>query len=181
MKIVFLDVDGVLTTSRCLFEDYEEDDTTLCFPRDLSLSLSDRPGLGPLFPLEISMIQNLKSLIEEVDAHIVISSTWRESEIMTEYLMNALESQGIPSGRVIGKTPFLGCLDGRGAEIQLWLNQNTWSSFVILDDDHMKSFQKFSLHERVVQTVMRDEDREKEGLSRERCERAISILSNTTI
>jgi hypothetical protein len=181
MKIVFLDVDGVLTASRCLFEDYEEDDTTLCFPRDLSLSLSDHPGIGPLFPLEISMMQNLKSIIEETDAHIVISSTWRENEIMTEYLIKALESQGIPSGRVIGKTPFLGCLEGRGAEIRLWLNENYCSSFVILDDDHMWSFQKHSLNDRVVQTILRGEDWDKEGLTREQCERAISILSNPVV
>lgn len=179
-NIVFLDVDGVLTTSRCLLDDYEEDDDSLCFSWNVFPPFNQLNGSrGERFvPLEKVMIQNLKYLIETTSSKIVISSTWRENDDMKSYLIRALESQGIASDTVIGQTPFLGCLEGRGAEIRLWLNENQWSNFVILDDDHMTSFTQHQLQHHVIQTIIRHEDRSLEGLTLQKCHEAISILSS---
>jgi hypothetical protein len=173
--VIFLDVDGVLTASRCLLEDYEQDDEALLFSQNLLPNRTEH-----LVPLEISMIQNLKYLIEQTEAKVVLSSTWRESEVMKEYLLKALESQGIPPETVIGETPCLSCLEGRGAEIRLWLSEHHCEHFVILDDDHFLSFQSHALDHRLVQTRIRAADRTEEGLTRERCERAISLLLNSS-
>jgi hypothetical protein len=172
-RVIFLDVDGVLTTSRCLLEDYEDEDDSLLFLQNLLPHRREEH----MVPLEISMIQNLKYVIEQTNARIVLSSTWRESDEMKEYLLKGLESQGIPPEAIIGETPFLGCLEGRGAEIRLWLCENLCENFVILDDDHLLSFQSHGLDHRLVQTKIRDDDRAKEGLTREWCQLAISILS----
>lgn len=86
-RVIFLDVDGVLTMSRCLLCDYEENDPTLVFPHNVSIS-------SDITPLEKKPLSNLKWLVSESSAHIVFSSTWRLDDNMRAFLVAALVSVG---------------------------------------------------------------------------------------
>jgi hypothetical protein len=130
MKVIFLDVDGVLNTGRWIKEQYEK---------------TGKPHSCYYSEFDPLCLQNLKELINESNAYIVISSTWRLGNHETDEgwiaLMQRLNSIGVEDN-VIGYTPDLSrkynsfCC--RGHEIQKWLNDNVnknIESFVILDDD----------------------------------------------
>ena len=111
MKILFLDVDGVL--NRC-----------------------GKSGHG----LESSKITLLKSILDATGCRIVLSSTWRKTDHQRARLDAALiagqilwDGEATPIlERQIGS---LWVADTRGKEIQHWLNRHPTVSFVILDDD----------------------------------------------
>lgn len=116
LKVIFLDVDGVLN-SHAWFKGHGHD-----------------RGLGHLDPEACARMQRL---VERTDARIVVSSTWR-----LLHKLNALRSmfraRGL-TGAVIGATP-AHPRDVRGVEIQQWLDAarltNTHpTNIVIVDDD----------------------------------------------
>ncbi len=107
-KILFLDFDDVLNTSRTLER-------------------------GELF--EFANVQALNKILGGTDARIVVTSMWRigaSSQELEELLIGA---GGQVVGRVIGTTP---CLEDspRGEEIQAWLQEFPLpvSDFAILDN-----------------------------------------------
>ena len=115
MKIIFLDIDGVLNTIS---------------------NWGSRPIEKRFTP---ECIAALNRITEYTGAKIVISSTWRN--IMGYYELSALlHSVGI-EGEIIGKTPLVKLSGGpRGEEIERFLyeyrkSEFDVSSFVILDDD----------------------------------------------
>jgi hypothetical protein len=146
MKIIFLDIDGVLNcenayrSGECLriewVNRYEDTDHHQSF-----CSWSK---------------QWLNKLIEETGANIVISSTWRHSGL--EWLEDVWRVERM-SGKIIGVTPsFRGDINGytipRGCEIDKWLEDSkfhhiNWSrerqddvisnsgieNYIIIDDD----------------------------------------------
>ena len=115
MKIIFLDVDGVLN------------------------SVEGHYGMP-----EDDKMKRLKHIVEQTGAKVVISSTWRMgkdsdekvrgSSIHRMYvgLLKILSDNGI---EVIGNTPQI--WKGRGNEIDTWLKESEYEvdSFVILDVD----------------------------------------------
>ena len=110
MKLIFLDIDGVLINRAACME-----------------------GFG--IP-DAGCVAELNKLIEDTDAAIVVSSCWRLGKTVIE-LRELLGKWGVRA-RVIDKTP--NHIDGvRGGEIQEWLTEyrkSRWvDSFVILDDD----------------------------------------------
>lgn len=118
MKIIFLDIDGVLNSSQY------------------------RDQLGMRYYSQIidrRKMPLLKKIVEETGAEIVLSTSWRK-------FWNPGENQDDPVGQCIcdlfresglwirGKTPVLENA-GRGDEIQTWLNRNPCiDGYVILDD-----------------------------------------------
>lgn len=176
-SIIFLDVDGVLTMSRCVCCDFYESDPTLLFPEDIT-ALN-----GVLFdgciPLERAQLENLKWLVEQSNSNIVLSTTWRQVSDMRAYLIAALEHIGIPSYRILDDTPCMPHL-GRGGEIHTWVNEHKdqVSRYVVIDDDHVDSILQFVGADKFVQTTLQSAvgDYEEEGLTRERAERALEIL-----
>ena len=118
MKILFLDIDGVLNV------DY-----------------ADRDQFGHIFRDEY--VQNLKEIIEKTGVKIVISSTWKDKGI--ERMLNLWKERNLP-GEIIDITP--DCVDvfeatnivyydqvKRGHEIKLWLDRHPEvTKYVILDD-----------------------------------------------
>ncbi len=110
--IIFLDVDGVLNTSCLLLGDFEADDPTLFTRRDAPAGLDiDKDQL----PLKRTLLRNLRWLVEEIDAHIVVTSTWRAYPGMLRFLTAAFEAEGIAAARIVGATPWqnaAGTLDG---------------------------------------------------------------------
>lgn len=108
MKVLFLDVDGVLNSER----DYE-----VVSDRDTSI----------FYRLNRKQIDMVHEIIKETGCKIVLSSSWR----LMYGGRKALTCWGIPIHDV---TPSLeGC---RGAEIKAWLDAHPEvERYVIIDDD----------------------------------------------
>lgn len=144
MKIIFLDIDGVLNceeayrNGECKYVEWDN---------------NGKPEHHQAFCSWSKMWLN--RLIEQSDAKIVISSTWRHAGI--DFMQKVWEIEKM-SGTIIGLTPHLGTKEGytipRGCEIDLWLKNNgfyrvNWNedlqdevvrksgieNYVIIDDD----------------------------------------------
>jgi len=171
--IIFLDVDGVLNTSRC-FISYTDEDVTEKGPLLSRKFLFDHEeeeyyatNVCCDIPFEKRCLHALKWLIDEANKElgegmckIVVSSSWREEDAWKNWLLRALEYVGIDTtNTVIGETPDLGDL-GRGVEISTWITENKHmcQHFVILDDSHEQSFTECGLLSQWVQTYSDDDD-----------------------
>jgi hypothetical protein len=119
MKIIFLDIDGVLN-NQIMYENRED-------------------VIGGKGKISKKCLEILNGLIADTGAKIVISSAWRSDDDIEDYLYGI----GL-KGEIIGKTPRLGKYSLRGNEIYAWLMENDslfgkpyhdFHSFVILDDD----------------------------------------------
>jgi hypothetical protein len=120
MKVIFLDIDGVLN---------------VMFP--------GRDNYGRLFHPEF--VDNLKKIIDETEAKIVMSSTWRFAGL--EKMKQMWIDRNLP-GELIditidcvqlvddGRAEFYDLVE-RGHEIQQWLDEHPEvENYVILDDDN---------------------------------------------
>jgi hypothetical protein len=76
-------------------------------------------------------VREYNRIVEETNAKCVVSSTWRVRWPNVNDLQNIFIQQGVCVD-VIGITPIWG--EDRGLEIKHWLDENTWSNYVILDD-----------------------------------------------
>lgn len=117
MKIIMLDFDGVLNSEGSF---------------RMEVRRKNKNVSNTLSPVACS---NLQYILEtDSDVKIIISSTWRKLHTMTE-LKNILNSYGVESARIIGKTPSLFSGD-RGQEINSCLEEfPNITKFVVLDDD----------------------------------------------
>lgn len=114
MKVIFLDFDGVIT-------------------------------IPPKWNLEPSKIEKIKKLVEETDSKIVVSSSWRHGlkrnfEWQLEDNANNDDHNNDMiiwlKDNIYDITPNIGDGNGRGGEIQKWLNEHSEvDNYVILDDD----------------------------------------------
>lgn len=154
IKVIFLDIDGVLNFNGC------------------------RDKIGGLYFVNDNRIKLLKEIIDATEAKIVLSSTWRIGWYDRDYGLhsphvedfNKLEEKLNESGiTFISRTPM--SPDGyRGKEIKSWLdnwNGDPVESFVIIDDDNdMKPFM-----DRLVQTSFN------KGLQQKNVDKAIRLLN----
>ena len=127
MNYLFLDIDGVLNTGR--YSNYLVEN-----------GLCETDADGYLFDPEA--VKNLQTIIEETDAKIIITSTWR-----LDGDMQALWRNRNLAGEVIGVTPTIEkeraigkitiWYGQRGMEIEAWLQDNATFPFkyAILDDE----------------------------------------------
>lgn len=112
MKVIFLDIDGVLNS-----DEYFEKTTNLNIQ-------------GIESEIDVTKIELLKKAIDETGAKVVLSSTWRYLR-KVQYLKELLSHYGIS---ITDSTPFLE--NKRGLEIKQWLvNHPEVEDFVILDDE----------------------------------------------
>lgn len=125
MKVLFLDIDGVLNSEQ-----------SAVYYNRLNV---ENGGLTD-FPCPIAK-SNLHSILEEFpDLKIVVSSVWRLGETL-ESMRGVLASYAmVKPERVIGTTPCIRKEGGgsvpRGLEIQAWLDRHPEvERFVIVDDD----------------------------------------------
>jgi len=124
MKIIFLDIDGVIVTRNTLRERYVDGLRGYCVPKE-------------------ECVQALNKLTDETNASIVLSSSWRFCGLLE---MRTIFSLWGISAPLIDFTPDLTRLPSetksglyeavpRGREIQQWLDQQTETiNFVIIDD-----------------------------------------------
>jgi len=120
MKIIFLDIDGVLNVHYPKHDKY-----------------------GSIF--HPNFVENLRTVVKETGANIVITSTWRMSGF--DVMRDMWRDRKLP-GKVIGITPINVNRDGterifgfeslnRGNEIKWWINNCDIKidNYVIIDDD----------------------------------------------
>lgn len=122
MKIIFLDIDGVLNNA-------DESDHHI-----------HKSGCYFYSPL---CVERLNTVINSTEAKIVVSSTWRLGRTVEE-LQVLLSDMGVV-GEVIDKTCRLDHVGGfRGNEIYKWIKDNQhiigcdywkFKQYIILDDD----------------------------------------------
>lgn len=122
MKIVFLDVDGVLNSPDFQIHRYQRG-----------------PGRHPIDP---ECVAHLNALTSQTQARIVVSSTWRTMGLTA--IRRVLRAHGVVAP-IVGCTPSLvrrhesglAIATERGREIQAWLDTTRFrvERFVILDDD----------------------------------------------
>lgn len=165
MRIVFLDVDGVLncTSTKDKFEGFT--------------GIDDR------------FTANLKTLIdksnEKDETNIVMSSSWRIGQERNTiekipkdytYLTEKLALQGLT---IYDDTPRFNwwgtCYNPRGREITAWLYQNrnkNITGYVVIDDERFHDFKKYGITKRFVQTSWRGDG----GFREKHIKKALSLL-----
>lgn len=176
MKVVFLDVDGILT-----YSDYENEDTS---------------------NIDVDKVKLLKEICDSTNAKVVISSSWRGSETYTprfyHILISILMAHDI---EVLGDAPYIEVEyennvsqliaeitledlpylkikygTGRAAEIQKWISEHDVDSFVILDDEDW-NWADYGYDKYWIQPTWFGDG----GLKREYVDRAIAILNGEVI
>jgi len=112
MKVIFLDIDGVLNNR-------------------------DTWGNRPLIKaFDKDCIAAFNKIIDATGARIVISSSWRNL-FKYEQLCALLRNVGV-RGAILDQTPTVSLSRRRGAEIKAWLDNGLWpeiDGFIILDDE----------------------------------------------
>jgi hypothetical protein len=148
MKVIFLDIDGVLNNTSC------------CGSRPVHKRFAK------------GCIEAFNEIVAATEADIVISSTWRICHSL-DNLIDILRSIGI-KGNIIGKTPIIRYSGAqRGDEILRWLDRESEeickkiNTFVILDDDADMSYLKDYLIECDPET----------GLTKEKAKEAVEMLN----
>ena len=155
MKVVFLDIDGVLN---------EEKSRSRCCGY---LGIDDKK------------VENLAKIVEETNAKIVLVSTWKDywrkrdkahQGMMANYLDKKLKKQGVT---VLDKTKSIdknGYYLSRGEGILQYLADNKVDKYVILDD-YQFDYDSCGLTDNYIKT-----DAYNGGLTEELSQRAIKIL-----
>ena len=161
MKIIFLDIDGVLVNRE-----------TVCKHVDF-----EGQRLNPFHP---DCVKNLNKIIEATGAKIVVSSSWRsDNEEVWTSLLFYFTNQGVKQ-RPIDKTPDLSHYKNenglwttrqRGEEIKAWLDAHPGQieQFVVIDDS--------SDMDAVRDNFVHIENGMEKGLESHHAESAILILS----
>lgn len=116
MKVIFLDIDGVLNSDEYLDK----------------VKKSEIQGIER--DIDVEKVKLLKRAIDETGARVVLSSSWRYTRNARD-LKELLANYGIR----VDSTPYI--QDERGLEIKKWLSENQGvEDFIILDDEIFDSF-----------------------------------------
>ena len=162
MKVIFLDMDGVLNSHRYLYEG----------PVARGAMREDLESWADMIDPEA--VERLNTLVDRTGAKIVLSSSWRVPfmDRMDDF-RRMLAGRGF-RGEVIGRTPTgrecgAGHTGQRGFEVAMWLRDHPEGDlFVCLDD----SGHFAGMMSRLVQTPW------SVGLQDEHVERATTLLAS---
>lgn len=156
MNIVFLDIDGVLNSQAYFNNLIHLGTVDDCFHDEI----------------DESKLPLLKQIVNENNAKIVLSSTWRELDqpnddsvySMWLYLINTLAKVGL---EIYDKTPQIGMK--RTKEIKKWLEKHDdVKAWISLDDDCWEEdYEEIGLGGHLVHTVFFGHDINKGGLQKE--------------
>lgn len=161
MKVIFLDIDGVLNN------EYSE---SRC---------------GKYIGIDDDKVELLKQIVDKTGAIIVLSSTWRlgttrygqSLEHHHEYMNEKLGKYGLGIYDVTPELSQYG--DLRGKEINIWLQEHkdlNIESWIVLDDEFFLDFNlpQYDILDHWVKTDYYDSEG---GLSQEHVDKAVKILN----
>ena len=187
MKVIFLDIDGVLNCENGYKGGF-------CKYKEIIVGSGEKDHYQQFYPPAKKFLNKLN---EEIDAKIVISSTWRIDGI--DFMENVWKSEDM-SGEIIGLTPNFRNANipytvPRGCEIDFWLKESglrvvKWSkiklaefmaesdieNYIIIDDD---SDMLYKQKEHFVH--VKPSPRNLEGFNQENYDRAYGILTKNLI
>lgn len=160
-KYIFLDIDGVLNSEHT-------------FGKKISESISNL------------YLENLRKIVEETDAKLVLSSSWRVyfgenvNDPRNSLSINLVKSLAKHNLKLYSSTPFVKgqFSNERGLEIKTYIDQHKITDYVIIDDEEFSDFETHLDMSRFIQTNFGDETTtiENEGLNKKVAEKAIEIL-----
>ena len=155
MKILFLDFDGVMDTA---YYDHILNKN----------GLPECDKYGAIF--DPNCIKNLKAIIDNTGADIVVSSSWKDFMSYKE-LLEMWEYRNLP-GFVTDVTPIPLHRRNRGDEIDAWIKEcNTDCQYVIIDDLDAYNFNEHQISRLLVVNPFC-------GLDEETAKRAIELLNS---
>ena len=161
-KVIFLDFDGVIQ-----IDSHSNPWLSNATPLD---GYTDRDEYGLLF--DHSCVERLQELIEETDASVVISSSWRHLGLSV--MMDMWIERQMP-GELLDIIPMYDQQStgrsnsmSRGECIQEWLEENKCECYVIIDDVNDFLKEQFDFHVETDYYL---------GFQEEDLEKAIGILN----
>lgn len=159
MRILFLDIDGVLNTQKYLKEVWDKK------KRD-HVDLDDLDSLANHKMLDIDMnkLKLLKEIVDECDLSVVITSSWKRLTVYPLVEKRLIEL-GIP---VVGVT--IDNMDNRGQGIKNYIKKYNIKEYIVLDDDIFYDYDEEIL-KRLVKTSFYED-----GLDEEKKEEAIRLI-----
>jgi hypothetical protein len=147
MKIIFLDVDGVLNSGRS-FIAFAKNSRAAEYADDPYWFKITKATIDPV------SVGLLNRVLEDFDAHFVLSSTHRmyfeDGPDKLQKIKGYMNHIGVLGDRCIGYTPRFNAI--RGEEIQHWIEENkdlyTIENMIILDDssDFLQEQMEFHVH-----------------------------------
>lgn len=188
MKIIFLDIDGVLN-GYGWFEHFIVDNLfRICRFLGFAKEFKDHYDL---FGIRLRYVRNLKRIINKTKAKVVLSSSWKfgwykpyeDCSERMKALKRAFTKYNI---EVVGITPYDLC-STRGEEINKYLKEHyeDITSFVIIDDEDFDINEYFP--DNIIKTRNHRIDdikgrwQENTGLKRRYIKPAVKILNNEEI
>lgn len=156
MKIIFLDIDGVLISQR-----------TYRWWREAHITPEET--LNTVDPYHVKF---LNKIVEKSGAKVVITSTWRTSRTFTE-IQKIFEKSGF-TGEVVGCTP-RDWHRWREREIFAWMEEHGMPDEYVVIDDDVHDLHQFIDLERFV-WIGRTENGRMLGLQEEHVDPALRIL-----
>lgn len=131
MKVLFLDIDGVLN---CSFTFARRHARWL----ESGNPVKEGEFAFPLGHLDEELIANLNTIVEQTNCKIVISSSWRIAHTPQE-IAGWLNEKGFKYPESIidrtGRAPMEERDNERGWEVQKWVEDNDVDQYCIVDDD----------------------------------------------
>jgi hypothetical protein len=133
MRVLFLDIDGVLNSRQ-----WEEERAKLTQgihrPPDGFFPLAPQHTRRKLWDLDPKAMQILESIVTDYEFKIVISSGDRIGESVEHFeSLFRLRGCNLPVGTIISMTPSM-ATDHRGDEIEAWLQSAEPCQYLIIDD-----------------------------------------------
>ncbi len=160
MKVIFLDIDGVLNSTQTA-EDWHLKTGKGGyggFFEETDIVTDDNVRWGQ------SLVDNLKKIVDATGARIVISSTWRKHFTCPKF-KDMLAIYGWDGAPIYDRTPIMRI---RGQEVKWWVDKHKPEVYVIIDD-----YDDF-LREQIPFFVQTNPDI---GLTQEDAQKAITILN----
>jgi hypothetical protein len=135
MRVLFLDIDGVLNSTHWENHRKKYNNGMLRPPSEHWYPNEPDHIRRKLWDLDPMAISTLKRIIIDYDFKVVISSGDRVGESIEHFekLFN-LRDGSFPPGRIIGMTPSMGLEATRGDEIEAWLQSAEPCQYIIIDD-----------------------------------------------
>lgn len=133
MRVLFLDIDGVLNSQAWYKERERETSGINSAPHDFFPKEPQRLR-RKLWDLDPKAMETLKRIVTDYEFKVVISSGDRIGESV-EYFNHLFKLRGCEfvHGTIIGMTPCIGT-DHRGDEIEAWLQSSAPCQYLIIDD-----------------------------------------------